>query len=393
MDDPREMPVSLRGKCAIVGLGYTPQGRIPGRTAKSFCLEAAKNAIEDADLTTKDIDGILVQPCPTDARLGAWTLAQEMGISLSFAADSDLWAGWGAAAVACVQHAAMAIDAGLCRYALCVFGDSPSYGTGYHRYTVDLSSSHSLPYGIAGAAGSYAMAARRHMHEYGTTSQQFGAIAVAFRKHASLNPIAQMRQTITLEDHQNSRFIVEPFRLLDCCLPTSDGARAVVVTSAERAKQLRHRPVYIMGMGQSHPATDLMNRPSFTVTGAVGSGKRAFSMAGITPKDIDVALLYDCFTYTVLVQLEDLGFCQKGEGGAFVEEGRLELGGKLPTNTSGGLLSEAFFQGWTALSEGVHQLRGDCGSRQVKGAEIAIVTGSGGGDKALIMHTTMILRR
>ena len=244
-------------------------------------------------------------------------------------------------------------------------------------------------YGMFGVAGSYAMIARRYMHEYGVTSRQFGAVSVAFRRHASLNPLAQMRNPITIEDHQNSRWVVEPLHLLDCCL-ISDGGRALIVTSAERARNLRQPPAYIMGMGQGHPFTTPLQRQSMTVTGAVDSGKTAFAMAGISPRDVDVCAIYDAFSFAVPMQLEDLGFCGKGEGGAFVEEGRIALGGKLPTNTSGGLLSEVYLQGWVGPHEAVRQLRGDCGERQVPGAEIALVTSSG---TVMSAHATLILRR
>lgn len=378
--------MSLKDKCAIAGLGYTAQGKVPGRDATSFYLEATKNALSDSGLRVKDIDGIVIQPCPTDPNVTAFSLAQEMGISLRFGADEQLH---GASSCAIIQHAAMAVDAGLCQYCLCAFADnslsaSPASGIVYQRAMGTAAA-----YGLFGVAAMYAMIARRYMHEYGITSRQLGAVAVTFRRHASLNPIAQMRQPVTIEDHQKSRWVVEPLRLLDCCL-VSDGGRALIVTSAERARNLRPRPVYIMGMGQGHPFTDPLLRPIMTATGAVESGRTAFTMAGITPRDVDVCAIYDSFTFVVPMQLEDLGFCGKGEGGAFIDEGRIALGGELPTNTSGGLLSEVYIQGWVGTHEAVRQLRGDCGERQVPGAEIALVTSSGG---ILSTHATLILRR
>ena len=378
--------MSLKDKCAIVGLGYTAQGRVPGRSPMSFYVEASKNAVVDAGLQVQDIDGIIIQPCPIDPRVTAFGLAQEMGLNLRFGADQQLH---GASSCAIIQHAAMAVDAGLCDYCLCAFADaslsaSPSLGVVYQ-----MALGTEAAYGMFGVAGGYAMIARRYMHEYGVTSRQFGAVSVAFRKHASLNPIAQMREPITIDDHQNSRWVVEPLHLLDCCL-VSDGGRAVIVTSAERARNLRHPPVYVMGMGQGHPFNDPLQRQTLTVTGAVESGKTAFAMAGITPADVDVCAIYDSFTFVVPIQLEDLGFCGKGEGGAFVEEGRIALDGELPTNTSGGLLSEVYIQGWVGTHEAVRQLRGDCGQRQVPDAEIALVTSSGG---ILSHHAILILRR
>ena len=378
--------MSLKDKCAIVGLGYTTQGKVTGRSATSFYVEASRNAAADAGLGMTDIDGIIIQPCPTDPRVSAFGLAQELGLELRYGADQQLC---GASSCAIIQHAAMAVDAGLCDYCLCAFADtsrsaSPAQGIVYQRPMGT-----SVAYGMFGVAASYAMIACRYMHEYGVTSRQFGAVAVAFRKHASLNPIAQMRQPMTIKDHQNSRWVVEPLHLLDCCL-ISDGGRAVIVASAERARSLKQLPVYIMGMGQGHPFNGILQRDTLTVTGAVKSGKTAFAMAGIRPADVDVCAIYDSFTFVVLMQLEDLGFCGKGEGGAFVESGQIELGGQLPTNTSGGLLSEVYLQGWVGTHEAVAQLRSNCDQRQVPEAEIALITASGG---VLSTHATLILRR
>jgi len=378
--------VSLKDKCAIVGLGYTVQGKVPGRSGESFYIEASRNAITDAGLQVQDIDGIIIQPCPTDYRPSAFNLAQDLGLNLRYGADQQLH---GASAGAIIQHAAMAVDAGLCNYCLCAFADTSRSGSPTTGIIYQMAGGTNAAYGMFGVAAGYAMIAQRYMHEYGITSRQLGAVAVAFRKHASLNPIAQMRELFTIEDHQDSRWVVEPLHLLDCCL-VSDGGRALIVTSAERARNLKQPPVYIMGMGQGHPFNDYLQRQSLTDTGTEQSGKTAFAMAGIKPKDVDVCAIYDSFSFVVPMQLEDLGFCGKGEGGAFAEEGRIALGGELPTNTSGGLLSEVYIQGWVAPHEAVRQLRGDCSERQVPGAEIALVTSSGG---VLSTHATLILRR
>jgi len=352
----------------------------------SFYLEASKNALNDAGLQVQDIDGIIIQPCPTDSMLSAFSLAQELGLELRYGANQQLH---GASSCAILQHAAMAVNAGLCNYCLCAFADTSLSSSSGTSNPYQQARGNDAAYGMFGVAASYAMIARRYMHEYGITNRQFGTVAVTFRNHAMLNPLAQMRQSITIEDHQNSRWVAEPLHLLDCCL-ISDGGRALIVTSAERARNLRQHPVYIMGMGQGHPFTDFMQRERLTVTGAVESGKTAFTMAGITPDEVDVCAIYDSFTFFVLMQLEDLGFCGKGEAGAFVEDGRIALGDKLPTNTSGGLLSEVYIQGWVGTHEAVRQLRGDCGERQVTGAEIALVTSSGG---TISTHATLILRR
>ena len=244
-------------------------------------------------------------------------------------------------------------------------------------------------YGMFGAAARYAFIARRYMHEYGATNQQFGAVSVAFRRHACLNPRAVFREPITIEDHQRSRWVVEPLRLLDCCA-VHDGGRALIVTTAESARQLKQPPIYIMGFGQGHPFIDPLQREVLTITGAVQSGKTAFNIAGISPSDVDMCCIYDAFSFAVPLQLEDLGFCKKGEGADFIQNGRIALGGELPVNTSGGLLSEVYLQGWVGTHEAVSQLRGNCGTRQVPRAEIALFTSSGG---FLSEHATVILRR
>ena len=378
--------MNLKDKCAIVGLGYTPQGKVPGRNAMSLYMEATRNAAADAGLAVQDIDGILIQPCPTDPRVSAFGLAQELGLYPRFAGDLQVQ---GATGGAIIQHAAMAVDAGLCDYCLCSFVDMSRTGSPSTGVVYQMASTTNSAYGNFGVAAGYAMIARRYMHEYGVTSKQFGAVSVTFRKHAQLNPIAQMQEPMTIEDHQASRMVVEPLHLFDCCL-VSDGGRALIVTTAERARALKQPPVYIMGMGQGHPFADPLRRPVLTLTGAVKSGKTAFAMAGITPRDVDMCAIYDAFSFVVPLQLEDLGFCGKGEGGAFVEDGRIGLGGELPINTSGGLLSEVYLQGWVGTHEPVRQLRGDCGERQVPGAEIALMTSSGG---VLSEHATVIMRR
>jgi len=231
----------------------------------------------------------------------------------------------------------------------------------------------------------YAMVAQRHMHRYGTTNDHLGAVAVAEREWANRNPAAQFHDTpMTLDDYRRSRWVVEPFHLFDCCL-VSNGGLAVIVTSAERARDAKRPPVYLLGMGQGHPGGD----PVETLTsGAPLAKATAFAMAGITLEDIDVAELYDCYTFTVLVTLEDYGFCPKGESGAFVADGRIGPGGTLPVNTGGGQLSSFYMWGMTPISEAVIQLRGDGGRRQVPEAQVALVSGNGG---ILSTHATLVL--
>jgi acetyl-CoA acetyltransferase len=260
----------------------------------------------------------------------------------------------------------------------------------------DIARDYYIPYGFVVPAQWYSVLARRHMREFGTKTEQLGAIAVTIRNHAQLNPSAVMHgRPITLDDYLASPMIASPYRLLDCCLET-DGAAAVVVTSAERARDLKHRPVYIMGVAEGHPypADDLTNRKNVFDIGLTFAAPKAFAMAGLTPENMDFAMIYDCFTFEVLQQIEELGFCKRGEGGAFVAGGqRIQLGGELPINTHGGLLSEAHIGGMNHVVEAIRQLRGQAGERQVKRngeqAEIGLVTGWGDfGDGGVV-----ILRR
>jgi acetyl-CoA acetyltransferase len=236
-----------------------------------------------------------------------------------------------------------------------------------------------IPHGLTAPPQWYSLMARRHMYEFGTKAEHLGAIAVAMRKHAQLNPNAVMRgKSMTLDDYLASPMITAPYRLFDCCLET-DGAAAVIVTSAERARDLKRRPVYIMGVAaaQPYPADEMTNRKDIFKTGLTIAAPEAFAMAGVAPNDIDFAEIYDCFTFEVLQQIEEAGFCKRGEGGPFVEGGRIELGGKLPINTHGGLLSEAHVLGMSHIVEATRQLRGDAGERQVKDAHLGVVTGWG----------------
>lgn len=380
--------INLKDTCAIVGIGETKFGTLPGATNTSLNIEACKMAIEDSGLTKDDVDGLLGQKAYFEPTfLWSTLLGDRMGLSLKYTADLDLG---GATPVAMVQHAIMAINAGLCSAVVCTFGEAMRSQGRQQGWTYMLRvREFEEPFGLLMPTHAYSLACRRHMYEYGTTSEQLGAIAIACRKHASMNDNAQQRMPITMKDYLGSRMFSDPFRLLDICQVT-DGGAAVVVTSVERARDLKHAPVYISGMGNGHTGMGVGWFPSMTATGARDSAKMAFEMAGVVPKDIDVAEIYDCFTYTVLVTLEDYGFCKKGEGGTFVEGGRIELGAELPVNTHGGLLSQGHVDGMNHITEDVKQLRGDCGLRQVTGAEIAVVSGNGGD---LSTHTTLILRR
>ncbi len=384
--------MSIKGKTAIAGLGVTAMGKIYGRTATDFAAEAIQLALNDAGLKKEDIDGLLINA----------NMSFEMGPHLQMAlgfedlALINVMNAYGSTAGTMIQYAAMAIKEGLANVVVLVYADAPlkpnkassSSYSGAGILPMTGMSGLSFAYGSYGANPGYAMAARRHMHLFGTTSEQLGAIAVSQRKWAQMNPWAQMRTPLTIEDYLNSRYIVEPFHLYDCCL-VSNGAVAVIMTSAERARSLKQPPVYVLGMGQGAPGDNQRtDREPGIYTGAKQSGETALRMAGIRLSDIDICELYDCYTYTVLVTLEDYGFCAKGEGGAFVEDGKLGPGGSLPTNTGGGELSAYYMWGFTPLSEAVVQARGQGGERQVEKHDLVLVSGNGG---HLNYHSTTIL--
>ena len=381
-------------KGSIVGLGVTPMGKIYGRRAVDFAAEAIGLALDDAGLNKNDIDGLLINaniPNDMDPRT-------QMALGFENLTLINVMNGYGSTAGAMMQYACMAIREGLAKTVVLVYADaplSPSRGAGQsyagpHRFPLNGMIGLRAAYGNFGANPEYAMAARRHMHLYGTTVEQFGIIAVGQRKWAQLSPWAQMKQPMTLEDHHNSRFIAEPLRLLDCCL-VSNGAVAVIVTSSERARDLRQPPVNVLGYAQCAPGDNLStDRHPGVETGAKRSGEIAFRMAGITRNDIGTCQLYDCYTYTVLVTLEDYGFCAKGEGGPFVADGKLGPGGSLPTNTGGGQLSGYYMWGFTPLSEAVVQARGQGGARQVPRNDCVLVSANGG---ILNYHASIILSR
>lgn len=379
---------NVSGHAAIVGVGASEVGRRSEKSVTALGLQAAVAAIRDAGLEKHQIDGVVIaQPRNNPQPNCSALLAERLGIRPAYINDISLG---GAAAVSLVMSAVSAIEVGLCSTVLCASaggGQAPSRDGRKHGVLASGWEDFMFPFGAVAAPIDYGLAARRHMHEYGTTSRQFGAIAVACRKHACLNPNAQMRKPITIEDHQNSRMIADPFRLLDCSL-VSVGAGAVIVTAAERAKDHPKRPAYVLGMGYSCRFGSAPYADTLTTVAGKEASAQAFRMAGLGPKDVDVAELYDCFTYTVLVTLEDYGFCKKGEGGAFVENGRIELGGELPVNTHGGLLSQAHVGGILHITEAVTQLRGEAGPRQARRADVAAVSGQCG---QLGIHATLLL--
>lgn len=364
----------LKGNIAIAGVGASRQGKLPGETPLSLGVEAFKAALKDSGISKDEIDGLLTMP-GTRSPEGAThflRIGEELGINPRYAGSKSMG---GATAIALIAEAAMAISAGLANTVACIFGDTPK--TGGYRFDRAAGATDSWAiWGMLSAAANSAVTASRHMALYGTKSEQLAEVAVACRYHASLNPNAYMRQTMTIEDHQNSRMVVDPLRLFDCCLIT-DGAACIIVTSAERARDLKSKPVYVSGVGQAHTLSTLDVDDWWYCPHQRTAVETAYKMAGVGPGDIDVAQLYDNFSISVLLWLEHGGFCKAGEAGAFVEGGRIRLGGDLPVNTAGGNLSESYLQGWLHVVEGVRQIRGECDQRQVDGAEVCLVTGRG----------------
>ncbi len=384
---------ALRGKVAIAGAADTAVGKLPGRTPMELCVEAALAAIDDAGLDRTDVDGLLT--CNAMAQplmYHAEAMAEYMQIFPRYCLS--VGAG-GGTTFSILHHAASAIVTGMADVIVVAMADSLRSGlTRDQAMQVQASTGHpqfEQPYG-ATVPAYYALIAQAHMAQYGTTEEHLAGIAVACRQHASLNPSAQMRDPITVDDVLSSRMIADPLHLLDCSL-VSDGGSAIVLCSAERAADLAHDPVYIMGAGEGHSHEHISAARSLTTSAAKEAGQRAFDMAGLTPADMDFAQLYDCFTPTVLVELEDLGFCAKGEGGAFVDSGALLPGGELPVNTHGGLLSHCHPGNpgsMFALTESVWQLRHSAGARQVPNARHALVHAQGG---IMSSHTALVLSR
>ncbi len=393
MNSPGSSALSLSDRCAIAGVGNTAYTRGTDQTTLELHLTAALRALDDAGLSPADVDGVM----PNEM---AGTLAEDFILNLGIRdlRFSTTARTGGASFVTAIQSACMAVVCGVAHCVLVVAGrrgysaqrvSKTAEGTMAPMPILQMMDEFERPHGNTVAAQWFAQAARRHMHEYGTRSEHFGMIAVACRKHANLNPQALMHtKPMSLEDHQASRLIADPLRLFDCSLE-SDGAAAVVVTSAERARDGAKHPVRVLGIAEGHgdpPNCITQKRDMSAIEGIAKAAPHAFGMAGLAPGDMDCAQIYDGFTWLTLASLEALGFCERGEGGPFVEGGRIELAGELPVNTAGGLVSEAHVSGANHVVEAVRQLRREVEpERQVKDCETAVVTSEGDFHEGAVM--------
>jgi acetyl-CoA acetyltransferase len=369
---------------AIAGVAESDLGQVEhGIIPVDLMAQASLRALEDCGLTVADVDGLFA----ASGQMGMATvsLGEELGIGPRYTDSTQIG---GSSFEAHVNHARAAIGAGLCDVALIAYG-STQRSTGRGRARTPEPSPYEDPYRPWLPMTAYALAAMRHMHEFGTTREQLAEVAVAARQWAQLNPAAWSRDPLTVEEVLALPTLCDPFTVRDCCLVTDGGAAAVVVSS-ERARSLRKAPVHVLGAAEAHTHRHIAAMPDLVRTCAVESGQRAFAEAGLTPADVDVVELYDAFTITPILFLEDLGFCAKGEGGAFVSGGRIAPGGELPVDTNGGGLSYCHpgMYGLLLLVEAVRQLRGECGARQVPGAHVALAHGNGG---VLSSQATVVL--
>ena len=370
---------ALRGSAAIAGVATFGNGESPGYTDMELLAQAAHRAVADAGLTMADVDGL----CTASVLSTMWPMPviEYLGINPTFVDGTMLG---GSSFIAHLLPAMLALQAGQCNAVLVCYGSTQRSGTMNRRQVADARrvmdpQPYETPYEPAMPVSAYALAASRHMAQYGTTRRQLAEVAVAARAWAQRNPEAFERGPLTIDDVLKARMVSDPLTVRDCCLVT-DGAGAFVLVRSERARDLPNKPVHVLGTATACWNRQISAMSDLTITAASQSGAGAFAMAGLAPKDVQVAELYDAFTINTILFLEDLGFCAKGEGGAFVDYGGIAPGGRLPVNTNGGGLSctHPGMYGIFALIEAVRQLRGEGGERQVAGVNIALAHGNGG---------------
>jgi acetyl-CoA acetyltransferase len=363
-----------RGSVAAVGAAESDLGQVaPGTSPLDLMAQATIRALEDCGLALKDVDGLFV--AATQVRMGPLALAEYLGIKPKYFDGTQVG---GSSFMSHVAHAQAAIQLGLCEVAVIAHG-STQRSVSRAQASPREYNPYETPYRPILPISAYAMVAARHMHQYGTTREHLAEVAVAARRWALMNPKAWEKEPLTIEQVLGSRMVSDPFTVRDCCLVV-DGGGAIVLTSAARARSLRKKPIYVLGVGEALSHASISNMPDFTVTAASESGPKAFGMAKLKPSDVNMVSLYDAFTITPILFLEDLGFCPKGEGGRFVANGNIAPGGKLAVNTSGGGLSYCHpgMYGLLVMIEAIRQVRGECGERQVDGCDVALAHGNGG---------------
>ena len=377
----------LSRQACIIGVGETRYSKSSGRTPEAQAIEATLAALNDAGIAPRQLDGLI----PIGNLVSSEDLIAALNLGVRFSATVQMG---GASAVASLQVAVAAVTMGLARFVAIFIGRNGSSGTRIADRVTSLPSQDfkaqlERPFGWTTPAQWYAMICRRHMHAYGTSKEQMGAVAVTMRRHANLNPRAMMYgRELTIDDYMGAEMIVDPYQKFDCCLETDWGA-AVIVAAVDSLPRAGKR-VYVAGVAEGHPESpdDLTNRADWFHIGLTDSAPQAFEMASLGPTDMDAAMIYDCFTFELMHQLEAAGFCAPGESGQFVASGNIGLSGKLPVNTHGGLLSEGHMSGLNHVIEAVRQLRGECGDRQVQKARHVAVTGWGDlGDGAMAILT------
>jgi acetyl-CoA acetyltransferase len=365
----------------VIGIGETPVGKLPGWGPVQIQALAVQEALRDAGLSVREMDGLInLDPYAIPNSMFSTTLGEYLGAKLSFVSTVDV--GGTVSGMTMVQQAVWAIHAGHCEVAVVVYGENALTGRAPDVHGLMMKNllggeEWEEPFGVQGMVIPYALVAQRYLHDYGASVADLGAVAVVTREHALRNDNAQMKKPITIADHAASRPICSPLRLLDCSL-VSDGGGALVLTTRARAQRMNARAVRLRSMAMRMTHNSVAQLPDIDAFGMRDAGRAAFESAGVGPEDMDVAMLHDAFTISVLVTLEALGFAGVGEAGAYLRSGAASLGGRCPLNTHGGLLSQAHIGGMLHLVEAVRQLRGDAGRRQVERARLAVVSGNGG---------------